>query len=328
MKRSVVYYPQIVFLRKDSHFLHKEDVMIEFERIKPALRDQIAPALLKSRKNCEYAFTNLCIWGRQHAAFLDGYWVFFSQFDRKAVYPFPVGEGEILPVLDAIIADARQRGIPCCITGLNEANMATLEHYYPGKFRMQCDRGSFDYVYNIDDLADLKGRKFQKKRNHINRFHSLYPNWRTEPLTLTNLPQVEEMVQEWYRVRQEKDPQSNFQLEQTALRRAFKYFGELNLDGMVLYDGDRVLAFTMASPLSDITMDIHFEKAVEDADGAYTAINQAFAQYLRDKYPHIRYLDREEDMDIEGLRQAKLSYCPDHLAEKCWARLWEDADED
>ena len=88
------------------------------------------------------------------------------------------------------------------------------------------------------------------------------------------------------------------------------------------------LAFTMASPLSDITMDIHFEKAVEDADGAYTAINQAFAQYLRDKYPHIRYLDREEDMDIEGLRQAKLSYCPDHLAEKCWARLWEDADED
>ncbi len=302
--------------------------MINFERIRPDMRSELVPALLQSRKNCEYSFSNLCIWGRQHAAFVDGYWVFFSQFDRKAVYPFPVGQGEILPVLDAIIADARQRGIPCCITGLNEANMATLEHYYPGKFRMQCDRSSFDYVYSIDDLADLKGRKFQKKRNHINRFRLLYPAWRTEPLTPANLEAVKNMADEWYRLRLLKDPQANFHLEQTALNRAFKYYEALGLDGMVLYDGDRVLAFTMASPLSDITMDIHFEKAMEDADGAYTAINQEFARYLRDKYPQIRYLDREEDMGLEGLRQAKLSYCPDHLAEKCWARLWEDYDED
>lgn len=302
--------------------------MINFERINPAMRQQMAETLLNSRKNCEYSFTNLCIWGRQQTAFVDGFWVFFSQFDRKAVYPFPVGEGEILPVLDAIIADAKERGIPCCITGLNEANMVTLEHYYPRKFRMQCDRGSFDYVYNIDDLADLKGRKFQKKRNHINRFRSLYPAWRTEPLTPANLEAVQAMAEQWYQLRLQRDPQASFHLEQTALNRAFKYYEALGLDGMVLYDGDRILAFTMASPLSVDTMDIHFEKATEDADGAYTAINQAFAQYLRDKYPHIRYLDREEDMDLEGLRQAKLSYCPERLAEKCWARLWEDKDED
>lgn len=301
--------------------------MINFERITPAMRAQMAPTLLKARKNCEYAFVNLCIWGRQHAAFVDGFWVFFSQFDRKAVYPFPVGEGEILPVLDAIIADARERGIPCCITGLNEANMATLEHYYPGKFRMQCDRGSFDYVYCIDDLADLKGRKFQKKRNHVNRFHALYPAWRAEPLTPANLEAAKEMAAQWYELRQQRDPQENFHLEQTALARAFKYFDSLALDGMALYDGDRLIAFTMGSALSDDTMDIHFEKAVEDVDGAYAAINQAFAQYLRDKYPHIRFLDREEDMGLEGLRHAKLSYCPHHLAEKCWARLWEEKDE-
>ena len=301
--------------------------MIEFQRITPAMRQQMAPALLKARKNCEYAFTNLCIWGRQQAAYLDGFWVFFSQIDRKTVYPFPVGEGEILPVLDAIIADARERGINCCITGLNEENMATLEHYYPGKFRMQCDRGSFDYVYNIDELADLKGRKYQKKRNHVNRFHALYPHWHTEPLTNANLEDARQMAQQWYIARQERDPQGSYQLEQTALQRAFKYYQQLNLDGMVLYDGNQVLAFTMASPLSEDTMDVHFEKAREDVDGAYAAINQAFAQYLRDKYPHIRFLDREEDMGLEGLRQAKLSYCPERLAEKCWARLWEDKDE-
>jgi hypothetical protein len=74
-------------------------------------------------------------------------------------------------------------------------------------------------------------------------------------------------------------------------------------------------------------MDVHFEKALEDVDGGYTAINQAFAQHLRDKHLTIRYLDREEDMGIEGLRKAKLSYCPDHLTEKYWARLWEESDE-
>ena len=61
--------------------------------------------------------------------------------------------------------------------------------------------------------------------------------------------------------------------------------------------------------------------------GAYAAINQAFASYLQNKYPNLVYLNREDDMGIAGLRQAKLSYHPDHLVEKYWARLWEDDDE-
>lgn len=301
--------------------------MINFQKIDPAQREEFANHLLPLGKGCEYSFTNLCIWGRQKAAFVYGFLVLFSQFDRRAVYPFPVGHGDIFPVLEAIIHDARARGIPCCITGLNEENRAALEHYYPGKFRFQCDRNSFDYVYNIDDLADLKGRKYQKKRNHINRFRMLFPNWRVEPISKGNLDAVKEMAAEWFRLREASDPMGSYVLEKVALARAFNHYQELQLDGLVLFDGDRVLAFTMGSPLSHDTMDIHFEKAREDADGAYPAINQAFAQYLREKYPHIRYLDREEDMGLEGLRKAKLSYCPDHLTEKCWARLWEESDE-
>jgi hypothetical protein len=301
--------------------------MIPFEKIQTAQREKYNALLLKANKGCEYSFTNIRIWGRQQAAFIDGYLVLFSQFDRKAVYPFPVGEGDIRPVLDAIIHDAKMRGIPCCITGLSEENVATLEQLYPGKFRFHCDRNAFDYVYNIDDLADLKGRKFQKKRNHLNRFRSLYPNWRVETLTPVNIEAVRQMAAEWYETRLEHDPQADFQLEQRALRRALDRYDRLGLEGMVLYDGDRVIAFSIASQLSEDTMDVHFEKAREDVDGAYTAINQAFSQYLRDKHLQIRYLDREEDMGIEGLRKAKLSYCPDHMVEKYWARLWEEADE-
>lgn len=286
------------------------------------------PLLLQTKKSCEYSFTNLCIWGRQQAALVDGFWVFFSRFDRKAVYPFPVGEGEILPVLDAILADAQQRGIPCCITGLNQADIDTLQKYYPDRFRFACDRGSFDYVYHIDDLADLKGRKYQKKRNHLNRFRSLYPDHHFEPITPANLEAVRAMAEQWYQVRMADNPTGNYHLEQTALKRALDHYTELPLEGLVLYVGDQVTAFAIASPLTEDTMDVHFEKAREDVDGAYVAINQAFAHYLREKHPQVQYLDREEDMNLEGLRQAKLSYYPHHLQEKCWARFWEDSDED
>ena len=302
--------------------------MLNFQKITPDMRPQLEQYLLPLNRSCEFSFTNLCIWGRQRATIVGEHLVVFSQFDRKAVYPFPAGQGDIFPVIEAIIHDAQARGIPCCITGLDEDALNTLEHCYPGRFLFQCDRDGFDYVYDIDDLADLKGRKYQKKRNHVNRFRSLYPAWRVQPLSPENLPAAKEMADQWYLMRAQADPTGHYELEKVALERAFSHYEALGLDGMVLLDGDRVLAFTMASRLSENTMDIHFEKAVEDADGAYAAINQAFAQYLREKYPHVRYLDREEDMGIEGLRKAKLSYYPHHLREKCWARLWEESDED
>jgi hypothetical protein len=88
-----------------------------------------------------------------------------------------------------------------------------------------------------------------------------------------------------------------------------------------------MLAFTMGSFLSEDTMDIHFEKAREDVPGAYNAINREFARYLRAKYPQLKWLNREDDVGLEGLRKAKLSYNPHHFNEKHWARLWEDEDE-
>ena len=102
---------------------------------------------------------------------------------------------------------------------------------------------------------------------------------------------------------------------------------ELGLEGLVLMENGQALAMTMGSILSPDTFDIHFDKALDGVDGAYAAINQSFAQYLQEKYPQIRYLNREDDLGIDGLRKAKLSYHPDHLVTKYWARLWEETDE-
>ena len=275
-------------------------------------------------RGCEYSFVNLYLWGRQKAAFLEGHLVFFSQFNRKSVYPFPVGFGEKKPVLDAIIQDAKARGIPCRLTGLTQDDCALLEQLYPGKLRYHFDRDSFDYVYAVDDLADLKGRKFQRKRNHLNRFRDANPDHRLEPICADNLPLVTDLVDSWYALRLQENPHGDYEMERTALKKALAHREALGLEGLVLFVDGQAVAMTMGSRLTENTFDIHFEKALDVVDGAYAAINNGFARYLREKYPEIRFLNREDDMGLEGLRKAKLSYNPDHLIEKSWAHLLED----
>ena len=303
-------------------------MMIPFERLNLNQKEEYEGYLAHlGDHGCEYSFVNKFLWGRQKAVFMNGYLVVFAQFDRKSIYLFPIGTGEVKPVLDAVIHDARARGIPCYISGMSKADCEQVEALYPGMFRFHLDRDSFDYVYAIDDLADLKGRKFQKKRNHANRFDAEHPNARILPLDETTRARAFCMLQQWYKNREETDPLNDFHLEKLATERAFAFQKQLGLEGIVLLEGDELLAFTMGSFLTPDTMDIHFEKAREDVPGAYNTINREFARYLRAKYPQLRWLNREDDMGLEGLRKAKLSYNPDHMVEKYWARLWEEEDE-
>ncbi len=299
--------------------------MINFQSLDPASKSEYDRYLQAAgERGCEYSFVNLYLWGRQKAAFLYDHLVFFSQFSRKSVYLFPVGNGDKRPVLDAIMADARERGIPCRLTGLTHDDCAALEQLYPGKFRYHFDRDAFDYIYSIDDLADLKGRKFQRKRNHLNRFRDTHPDHVLEPITDENIHRVEQLVEQWYNLRLRENPHADYHMEHAALSKALRQRKELGLEGLVLRDGDQLLAMTMGSRLNENTFDIHFEKALDIADGAYAAVNNGFARHLREKYPDVRWLNREDDLGLEGLRKAKLSYNPDHMVEKSWACLLED----
>ena len=300
--------------------------MIDFKRLELSEKAQYDNILMNCGiRGCEYSFVNLFLWGRQKAAVVDGFMVVFSQFDRRSVYPFPVGQGDVGPVLDAIIHDARARGIPCCLTSLTAEECELLENRYPGQFRFHTNRDNFDYVYDINGLADLKGRKYQKKRNHLNRFHQAHPDCRLVPIEECDPEALTAMLQEWYDSHKAANPSVNYHLEEIAIERALRFREALGMEGLAMLEGDRLLTFTLGSRLNPTTFDVHFEKAIDEA--AYPAINQAFARYLREKYPEVQYLDREDDMGLEGLRKAKLSYNPDKMIEKYWARLWEEEDE-
>ena len=275
-------------------------------------------------RGCEYSFPNLYLWGRQKAAFLENQLVFFSQFNRKSVYLFPVGPGDRKVALDAIILDSQQRGLPCRLTGVLPADCETVERLYPGRFRFHHDRDGYDYVYDINGLAELKGKKYQKKRNHLNRFLSLYPDCCAKPVTEENVQDVCHMVEKWYMLREQEDPSADFHMEKAAIFKALDKRTALGMECFALYIKGACVAMSMASPLSETVFDVHFEKALEKFEGVYAAINYYFSGYLREKYGAVKYLNREDDMGIPGLRYAKMSYRPDYMIEKSWACLLED----
>lgn len=299
--------------------------MLDFKQITASDKTAYEQFLLNgNERGCNYTFANLFLWGRQNALIYKDHLVLFSHFNCRSVYPFPVGTGAKKPVLDAIIADAAERKIPCRLIALREEDKQTLEELYPGKFRIHCDRDSYDYVYDIDALAELKGRKYHSKKNHYNRFRENNPDYRVTPITADNISTLRSLADEWYNTRKKEVPDSDFQMEQVALERALSHYEELELEGLLLFCGEEAVAFTMASKTMPNTFDVHFEKAKAGVDGAYTAINCEFANYIRNKYPEIRFLNREEDMGIEGLRKAKLSYHPHHMVTRDWACLTED----
>lgn len=297
--------------------------MIEFKKLDPANKAAYDEYLLNcGQRGCEYNFSNLYLWGRQKVAFLGDNLVFFSQFNQRSVYLFPVCRGDAKEVFDAIIHDAHTRGIPCRLTSLTHEDCELLESLYPDQFRFHHERSSFDYIYNIEDLATLKGKKFQKKRNHFNKFKQLHPDYRLEPITDANTPMVVDLLDRWYRTKLEADPTADYQMEQAAIYKAMRYREALGMEGLVLMDGEELLAMTMGSPISGNTFDVQFEKAVDES--AYVAICSGFAAYLMQTHPDIQFLNREDDLGIEGLRKSKLAYNPVMLLEKHWACLKED----
>lgn len=299
--------------------------MLEFKRLDVHHCRQYLPILaLAAHRGCSYSFANLYMWGRQLGTFVGDHLVLFSHFDGHSMYPFPIGPGDPKKALEAIISDAQQRGIPCRITGMTESEMSVLEQLYPGRFLYHCDRDSFDYVYDINDLADLKGRKYQQKRNHTNKFYATFPDWEIRPLDESNFEECHALTDRWYARKHQDDPMEDLLMEHNAIRRAYKYYRELGMIGIALYAQGKMVAMTMASFLDEETLDVHFEKADIDVPGSYAVINREFAKYVRAHYPGIKFLNREDDTGSPGLRKAKQSYCPHHMVEKCWALLIEE----
>lgn len=299
--------------------------MISFQRVRLSDREKIHAALFASgNPGCEYTFINQYIWGRQEFAIVADCLVFFAHWDGQSTYVYPVGNGSHKAVVERLMDDAGKRGIPFRLSGLNEKSIAELNRDFPGLFHFQARSSTFDYIYDINRLADLNGKKMQQKRNHINRFVQDHPDWTAEPIRPDMLDECRQMAANWYALQEEEHPDKDFLLEKRALRLAFDAYEPLQMQGLVIRTEGRIVAMTMGGRISEAMFDVNFEKAYADIQGAYPIVNREFARMLREKYPGLQYLNREEDMGLPGLRKSKESYHPDFLVKKYRAYLAEE----
>lgn len=300
--------------------------MLDFKPLEPEDSGWLRPVLDRTPNLCcECSPSCLMMWGNASIARCGDFYVPMVTYGGKSVYLRPLGGGDFAPILPAILDDSRERGIAFQMYAITPPVRAYLESRFP--FVYTSERDYFDYVYDIDALSDLTGRKYQAKRNHINRFLEEYPDWRAEPITAENLPECHSMTTEWYYEHYENgaDP-AFFDGERRALSLAFDHYTAFGFSGLLIRAGGKVVAYSMGVPLNNRIFDVNFEKALSSVQGAYAIINREFSRMIRENYPAIRFLDREDDMGAEGLRKAKLSYHPAEILEKFTALLPEDAE--
>ena len=194
-----------------------------------------------------------------------------------------------------------------------------LEKYPHAKFNITPERNNFDYVYLAQDLINLSGRKFHGKKNHLNAFRKEYPDAVYVPITEEIIPKCREELNVWYEMHKRTNPDNSFiNYELAAINEIFDHFNEFKVKGgAILIDG-KVAAFTFGEKLNSDTAVIHVEKANKNIRGIYVAINQNFVEH---EWSEMIYINREEDMGVEGLRKAKKSYRPIKMIEKFNATL-------
>ncbi len=267
----------------------------------------------KSR-NCEFTFANNFLWAPHYEiryAIVEGMLVFLSDEATFSV-SFPIGTGDLKKALEALMVYFDEKGRSFKLHLVSPAQFERLDGLYPGRFQISYDRDLADYVYESEKLITLSGKKLHGKRNHINKFKEIYPDWSYESITDENTQECVEMAQEW-RILNGCDEDEGKSAEFCVTLNALKLRKELDLKGGLLRADGRVVAFTLGEPGGDDTFVVHIEKAYADVQGAYPMINQQFIEHEGAGY---RYINREEDTGAEGLRKAKLSYYPAMLLEK------------
>lgn len=268
-------------------------------------------------QNCDLAFANMCSWqflyDSEYAVIDDMLLIRFKIEDKKrTAYMMPMGNEDMRKAVEFLEEDSQRLGHPLCMLGITPESKALLDSLFPQMFHYIPERDFFDYIYLRSDLETLHGKKLQPKRNHVNKFNKLY---KYEYLEITEdiVAECVELEEKWFNENQSADDLQELIEEHRSITFALAHGKELGLAGGAIRINGKIVAFSYGSPINNNTFGVHVEKADTGYEGIYAVINKEFVSHLPEQYI---YINREEDLGIEGLRKAKLSYQPAILLEK------------
>lgn len=304
----------------------KNSLKPKFKEITIEDRDKLNPYFdLVDYEACEYNFNTLYMWQHTYktAYYIgDDFAVLVGEYEGEVFSILPLARKKDLPkVIDFVLNYFGQIEKKLFFRGITEEVVDYLQERYGDRFEYVAERDIFDYVYDGEILRTLKGRKNSKKRNHINYFLNEYEGrFEYRLLNSNDFDDCRQLLDDWTVNKEENNNiEDGMDDERYAIEKLFKNYDiisdRLKIAG--IYIDNKLEAFTMGELLNDNMALIHIEKANPEIRGLYPYINQ---QFLVHEFPDVEFVNREEDMGIEGLRKAKLSYHPCKFVEKYTVR--------
>lgn len=286
-----------------------------FHKLCMADRDSVqAVTLASGRRNCNLTFANLVgwqFWFHTEVCVMEGVVVFRFNIEGRRAYMLCSAQPPSECLLRMLCADAALVGADLRIMGLEDDYAAHIKAMMPDYVGIEPRRNQYDYIYLRQELAEIKGGNLKAKRNHVNKFLSEHPDFEYVELTSARFDECRQLSMLWRNEVHQDTPFYNetVRAEQRAMETVLAHWDELAMRGGCIYAEGRMVAFTYGAAVTHDTFDVCVEKADRTVEGAFNIINQQFAAHLPEEYV---YINREEDMGLEGLRKSKLSYHP-HL---------------
>ena len=237
----------------------------------------------------------------------------------------PLGDEDIGGCVKACFDYLRSRRFAPVIRRASEHFV--LRHMAGTKeYEVQEDADISDYIYRTEDMIRLRGRRYHGQRNYIKRFEQNFPHHETEFISGRNVGECIRFNQDWLRKKLDRlakkygrRPDDSMEeviflkAEVETARKILVHFDALGLRGLAIRIDGNIRAFTVGEKLNDHMALIHIEKCDHD----YLGINQVLTQrFCRLAWVDCEYVNRMEDLGIEGLRKAKQALGPHHMARK------------
>ncbi len=283
--------------------------------------------------DCSFCVGNIVLWADFYKAYfsiIEDMLVFFTKeegqpssftFPIEKGYDFekdlnhPAYQGRAKRVFDIVCEYFHTHQIPIRLHCATPRIYELIQSWYPETYMYTPDRDSFNYIYTVDKLSTLSGSKLHGKRNHINSFLKKYPDYSYEDICCDNIQDCLKVESNWINNHSNTGNRNSlpeYQYEYKIIEASLHNMEKFHMQGGLIRIDGVPIAFTIGEPISKYTYDIHFEKADDAIQGAYQMINKEFVSRNLSGY---QYVNREEDLGIEGLRKSKLSYYPDILYE-------------
>ena len=288
-------------------------MILHFHQLTLSDREAVQAVMLNSgRRNCNYTFANLVgwqFWYYTEVCVLDDAVILRYTHEGERAYMVCTAKDISKELLDTLLDDSQGN---LTIIGL-EDSQATQLYTLNSKLSTIIEpvRNQYDYIYRRTDLANLHGSHLNAKRNHIHRFRAEHPNFEYRQLTPELFNECRRLTEVWHEEKNEnQNEKETIEAEHRVMETIFSNWDALGMIGGSIFVDGKMIAFTYGAAVTTDTIDICVEKADRRIEGAFAIINQQFAEHLPEQFV---YLNREEDMGIPGLRQAKLSYHPEIL---------------